>query len=222
MGRFCGNDFQGHQILFPQLVRHIYEDRFSTYLKAAGFDADRAVALYAWNMQLAASFYPLLSAVEICLRNRIQPRLATVFGETWWLAPELHVVMGGTGKGIMLRAAKAIEKRGGRSTAGQMTAELSFGFWSNMLLPKYEDHLWQPLHSGFPDLPRHLSLGDLHHRSERVRDLRNRISHHEHIFRRNLTEEYSNAITLLAWVGPEKAAWIKPRLDTMKLLRARP
>ena len=80
--------------MFPQLVRHISEDRFSTYLEAAGFDADRAVALYAWNMQLSASFYPLLSAVEICLRNRIQPRLATVFGETWWLAPELHVVMG--------------------------------------------------------------------------------------------------------------------------------
>ena len=204
------------------LVRHISDDRFSTYLEPVGFDIDRAVALYAWNMRIAASFYPLLSAVEICLRNRIQPKIAATFGQNWWLDQELQQIMGGKGKGIMLRAARDITKRGLNVTAGRMTAELSFGFWSNMLLPKYEQRLWSPIQPCFPDLPNHRTLVDLHCRSELVKELRNRISHHEPIFKRNLTQDYSNALELLTWLGPEKASWIKPQLETMRILRDRP
>jgi hypothetical protein len=130
--------------------------------------------------------------------------------------------MGKTGKRIVYRAAADLKERGKTPTSGRMTAELSFGFWTKMFLPKYQETLWAELHLHFPDLPRELSQADFFKRCEEVRELRNRISHHEPIFMRDLSADYSKGLQLLSWMGPAKAAWIKPQLDTMKILRERP
>ncbi|KPQ18393.1 MAG: Abi-like protein [Rhodobacteraceae bacterium HLUCCO18] len=91
-----------------------------------------------------------------------------------------------------------------------------------MLLPKYEAPLWSELILHFPDLPAALTQSEFHDRCEVVREFRNRISHHEPIFMRDLTADYSKCLELLRWIGPAKAAWIKPQLDTMRILRERP
>jgi hypothetical protein len=131
-------------------------------------------------------------------------------------------LLGKKGKGIVLRAAADIRKREKAPTSGRMTAELSFGFWTNMLLPKYRECLWSDIRSTFPDLPEGVGDVALRERCEHVREFRNRISHHEPIFMRNLTSDYGRSLELLRWLGPAKAAWIKPQLDTMKVLRTRP
>jgi hypothetical protein len=152
----------------------------------------------------------------------MEPRLSEVFGETWWQDRDFEALLGKRGKGIVLRAASDISKRGNIPTSGRMTAELSFGFWTNMLLPKYREPLWNALQDFFPDVPPSLQQSHLHERCEYVRDFRNRISHHEPIFKRNLSSDYSRCVELLRWLGPDKAAWIKPQLDTMKILREKP
>jgi hypothetical protein len=208
--------------LTQKVINHLSRDRFATYLSAAGFDQDRALQLYAWNMRIAASFYPLLSSIEVCLRNQMEPRLSEVFGSAWWTNHEFIDLLGKKGKGIVLRAAADIEKRGKPPTSGRMTAELSFGFWTNMLLPKYEAPLWPDLRTHFPDIPDNLTRPIIQNRCEEVRDLRNRISHHEPIFMRDLSADYGRSFELLRWLGPAKADWIKPQLETMKILRQRP
>lgn len=106
-------------------------------MKAAGFDRDRALKLYLWNMRMSASFYPLLASVEVCLRNLISKRLHQKFGDCWWENASFHDIIGTQGKGILLRARNDVQRRKRQVTSGRMTAELSFGFWSKMLLPKY-------------------------------------------------------------------------------------
>jgi len=208
--------------LIKEVIDHLSNDRFATYLEASGFDQGRALRLYGWNMRISASFYPLLSSIEVCLRNRMEKRLCEVFREEWWTDQGFIELLGKKGKPIVLRAASDIEKRGKTPTSGRMTAELSFGFWTNMLLPKYEAPLWSELILHFPDLPAALTQSEFHDRCEVVREFRNRISHHEPIFIRDLTADYSKCLELLRWIGPAKAAWIKPQLDTMRILRERP
>jgi len=103
-----------------------------------------------------------------------------------------------------------------------MTAELSFGFWVNMLLVKYEPELWVDIHAHFPSLPEDADLASLRDLAQHQLDLRNRISHHEPVFERDLSKDYSDGIKLMKWIGPAKVDWIKPQLDIMRILREKP
>lgn len=200
----------------------ISPERLSTYRKASGYDLDRALGLYAWNMKLSASFMPLLSSAEVCLRNLIVPRMAVVFGPSWWQSEAFFVILGSKGKGIVKRAENKIVACGNPADTGRMTAELSFGFWQNMLLPKYQMPLWSQLHTSFADLPASIDQTALYGKCGVVRELRNRISHHEPIFQRNISQDYADCLELISWLSAAKAIWIKPHCSVMALLRQRP
>lgn len=205
-----------------RIIESLSHERFETYLRAVGHDPQRALELYVWNLQLAGSFYPLLAGVEVCLRNRVVARLESAFGPEWRTSAEFSGHLGPKGTAILNKAVKKLRARTGQITAGRVTAELSFGFWRNMLLPKYEAPLWTPINAHFAHLPDHVDRGLLETRCETVRDLRNRISHHEPLLKRDITRDYSQALELLRWMSPAKAEWLKPRLETMKLVRQRP
>ena len=200
----------------------ISAERLETYLVAGGGDRDRAFRLYAWNMRISAAFFPLIAAAEISLRNLTADRIAKVYGPTWWPDASLQNLLGGRGKGILLRASKKLMTDGKKATHGRMTSELSFGFWVNMMLPKYENALWSPLHPHFPDLPLTVDRSVLHQRLLRVQFLRNRIGHHEPIFGRNLMQDYADCLGLVRWLNVEKAVWIAPHCDVMRLMRQKP
>ncbi len=103
-----------------------------------------------------------------------------------------------------------------------MTAELSFGFWENMLLPKYAASLWTPLHPHFPDLPQAIDQATFYSCCDDLRSLRNRISHHEPIFRRNISQDYANCMKFIGWLSSAKEKWIKPHCDVMQIMRQKP
>lgn len=58
------------------LVRHLSAARLSTYLAACGGDLDDAIALYAWNGEIAGAFWEHLGHLEVALRNTLDARLA--------------------------------------------------------------------------------------------------------------------------------------------------
>lgn len=200
----------------------ISPERLGTYMKAVGHDRDRALAMYALNMKLSASFMPLFSSAEICLRNLAMARITAVYGPAWWQSPAFFAILGSRGKGIVKRAENQITHRGTPVGSGRMTAELSFGFWENMLLPKYQQDLWSPLHHTFTDLPAPVDQAQLYAKCGVIRELRNRISHHEPIFQRNISQDYADCLQLISWLSAAKAVWIKPQCDVMAVLRRKP
>jgi len=208
--------------LVERIINTISSDRFETYLVATGYDSNRALKLYFWNTKLSASFYPLLAANEVALRNIVVTRISEVFGGEWWENSCFKSLLGKQGFQSIQRAKKAIAEQDRGVTGGRLTAELSFGFWSKMLLPKYEAKLWDPIHPMFVYLPEDKGLADLYSTSEKSRTLRNRISHHEPLINRNISQEYSDSLQLLSWLCKHKHEWLKPQLETMKIMRARP
>lgn len=202
------------------VVEIISEERLEKYLIATGHDKAKAVDLYGWNIQISESFYPLLSATEVCLRNIIAARMIELYGVHWWDDPA-YLTQIRQGKGIVKRAKDRL-RRNGRVTSGGMTAELNFGFWSKMLLPHHEAVFWMDFNVPFSNLPAAVTYENLSDRCEQVADFRNRVFHHEPIFNRDISQEYSQIMELIRWLSPAKEKWIKDYARVMTVLRQKP
>jgi hypothetical protein len=194
-----------------------------TYMLAAGHDEARALQLYQWNAQLGEAFHLPIQAVEIALRNRINAVLVANFGADWWSSP-LFLGMADNRQIAAIDEAKArIGKRGQAVITGQIVAGLSFGFWVSMLDARYNPAVWShALLVGFPDLPAGKTRDDLQKVSRQIANFRNRIWHHEPIFKANITLEYSRCMEMLKWLCPHKQKWIKPQCKVMAVLRQKP
>lgn len=209
--------------LIDQLRPTISSDRLGTYLTAAGFNQDRALRLYVWNAHVGEAFHLPIQGTEVGLRNRINSALIAEFGPDWWKEERFLRLADRERKQDIEAATRRIKNRGTPLCTAQIVATLSFGFWVGMLQARYNPELWtKHLRSSFPNLPIDKTRYDLAGEAKRVADLRNRIWHHEPIFRMNLSHEYAAVLTLLHWICPIKEGWIRPACRVPTLLRSKP
>lgn len=211
------------QSLIDELRPVISDERLGTYLTAAGFDVDRALKLYVWNAQVGEAFHLPIQAVEVALRNRVSMALSAQFGEEWWKKqPLLEALDDGRRTDIEV-VLRRIRDRKQPFVPGQVVAGLSFGFWVGMLQRRYHPAIWSTqLRAAFPDLPMNRNRGSLATAASRTAWLRNRIWHHEPIIKLDLSAEYGTVMTLLTWITPAKANWIRPYCRVPVLLRQKP
>ncbi len=72
------------------LDRALSPERFAPYLTEAAGDIDLAWATYRWNLDLVSLIMPLISDVEVTLRNTIHTQLTDHFATAqWWTSPRL-------------------------------------------------------------------------------------------------------------------------------------
>lgn len=187
-----------------KLEQSISPDRLSTYLSAAQNNQESALKLYLWNSQASAAFYIPLQGLEIALRNALHQALSLKFNSAFWyeIAP-----LDRYSQENIAEAKEKCRKAYGTTDPPHIVAELSFGFWVSLLNRTYHQSLWIPaLGKAFPNakLPR----GDIHTKLNHIRILRNRIAHHEPIFKRHLEQDYKSIIEFIGWMNPVKADWI--------------
>lgn len=157
---------------------------------------------YLWNMALCESLYPALQCLEVTLRNSIHDSATMAFGNPQWYESVLverervHIV----------RARTRLESQGKAPGTDDIVAALSLGFWVNLFYRSYEQKLWPRLLSEvFP----HLSPGlrtrqNISRRLSPIRDLRNRVFHHEPIwYWQNLEERHFEILEAIGWINPE-------------------
>lgn len=144
----------------------------------------------------------------------------SLYGDQWW-ENEDFLDQIRNGKRIVRTARDKLRTRG-VVTSGGMTAELNFGFWVNMLLPRHEVVFWDNLNLSFSELPSGITYADLYQRCDNVREFRNRVFHHEPIFERDISLEYRNILELISWLSKDKAEWIKQYSRVMTVLRQKP
>lgn len=211
------------QSLADRLRPVISDERLGTYLTAAGFDADRALKLYVWNAQVGEAFHLPIQAVEVGLRNRINIALVSEFGTDWWKQGRLLALLDHERTADLNLVLRRIRNRKLKAGTGQIVAGLSFGFWLGMLQKRYNPSLWSSqLRSAFPSLPADRNRASLAVAAARVVTLRNRIWHHEPIIGRDLSADHGTVMTVLEWICPVKAAWVRPYCRVPQLLRQKP
>jgi hypothetical protein len=65
--------------------------RFQVYLDKTGNDFEKAIQLYKANIELSEAFYPILSILEISLRNAINQKLSDHFNDPFWFKNSLPI-----------------------------------------------------------------------------------------------------------------------------------
>lgn len=181
-------------------------ERFARYAAWAGQERERAFHLYALNTQLSEALYTPLQMLEVALRNRCHSVLSARYG-AWWF--DQKGFLKAHRQPVQVEKAKADVRRGGKEvTEGRVVAALTFGFWTAMLSPKY-DTLWQQELHRIASTPegKRLPRKSLSEPLRDIRELRNRIAHHEPILSRDLCADHAGILRLTALLCPDAAAW---------------
>ena len=197
--------------------------RMQTYLDAAEGNHGNAAWLYARNAQLGAAFHGPLQALEVALRNAMHARLEERFGSQWYT---------NTAAGLDSHAQDSVARvlRSGVrvQSADQFVASMSLGFWVRLVgrggsvngcrRANYDRTLWRPaLHRVFPGRSRR----EVHGRLDSLRQLRNRIAHHEPILDRDLNRDYGVLLEVVGWISSDVCGWIERHSSLEDALRAR-
>lgn len=210
---------------FSDLETHISGVRLQNYLNHCGNDQDRALLLYKANIRLSKAFYPLLSILEINLRNGINEAMIKHFSNPDWLTIEKNGFMTKIGdKGrmskLVSKAEDEIIKNGNLVTNDRIIAKLSFGFWTRFFVQNVFARVGSSSINAFPNLPSVFktkgNLGLLNNELKAICDFRNKVYHNETIcFQRGIfsltsTKSMYNKIYLaLSWFNPLFEKWVE-------------
>lgn len=210
--------------------------RLAPYRRATGGDPADALTLYTRNVQLSAAFYESLHYFEVGLRNRLDQQLtawATTLGPVppappgsrdsapaaggrrdvvlgppatgelpWYRHPQVPLSLNARRK--VATAIRAATRDGREELPGRVVAELSFGFWWSLLAEEYNRTLWQPcLREAFTQVRRQR----LHAAVDELRQLRNRIAHHEPVHDRDLHRDYAQLLDTAGRITP-RLQWL--------------
>jgi len=218
------------QLIAPAIRLALSPARFATYeavAAAAGRSQEDAVILYSWNAHVSGALLTPIHICEVAIRNAVSEALTAVYGPHWpWDRNFENSLPVAKGNGYQQRN-DLITTRNRYRTTDRVVVELKFVFWEKMFTSRHDPRIWDiHLFSIFPNLPRaqpvavhRLRLAaDL----EAVRLLRNRIAHHEPIFKRNLSAELLKVQNLVEARCQVSAASVMGEKQALAAIQAKP
>lgn len=203
--------------------KYFSNPRLQKYLNHFSGDENKALRLYRANLRLSQAFYPLLSTLEISLRNALDQHFSIYFSDTDWLKNQA------LSSGFMhdnrlnlqrlpfymkTNVQKANSKLGPAVSQGKLISELTFGFWTEFFeKTHYKVLKGQPIQA-FSNLPPAIKRSNIYSKLNSIRYFRNRIYHYEPICFKNGSFDFSNAITvyhdindLILWFDSDLSKW---------------
>lgn len=193
------------------------EARFARYVNRYNGDRVLARRLYTWNLAASSALWGPIHILEIAVRNALHDRLVerTRRGD-WW--GDTHVYLCHNEREAIDSAIATLQRRGTADpSSDQVVAATSFGLWVGLTgegVPRdralsYETTLWQPrLQHAFPHRENRRRKY-IHAKLDAVRLLRNRIAHHEPIYRAPLKDLYADIVEIAAMVHPDARQFIE-------------
>lgn len=238
------------------LTHAISADRLNTYLRLTDRDVERATALYIWNRDLSLAILADIAIVEVALRNALHMQLSATWGERWYADPSLRFDRRSADE--LKRAWNHLPDNCKRSPGrdatepGKLVAHCMMGFWVNLLdrgdyigdpprrvRADYED-LWRiTLSKAFPGGRAEARRSSTtytrnwtHSVALQVRDLRNRIAHHESLVngfplpgqgrRLSAMQGHEEVLRLARMLDRDLEGWLKANTSVPELLARRP
>lgn len=223
------------------LERNLSLPRLNKYRSSAASDAE-AMCLYVWNMALSAALQPAIHALEVTLRNSIHAAAIAWSGQHDWFRDPAWLNLQAKEQRMIDQAKEQLwiadghDLRALRATSAPMPplpstdkhiAALTLGFWVALFGRPYRRMLWsnlaatatQPARKNllidvFPNatLAQRQQV-DMHDRLRRIRDFRNRVSHHEPIWNwakpaegiADVQAQHQELLRVIGWISPASA-----------------
>ncbi|MBK7505432.1 MAG: Abi family protein [Bacteroidetes bacterium] len=199
-----------------ELEKLLSQSRLATYYQLFPNDKQIAIEYYQLNTQIAESLYPLLSNLEIVLRNTIHNSFSIHFKNSNWYTlvnyPELQ---------DQINIAKSkITASKNQITIDKLVSELTFGFWTSLFNKNYAKDYWKPLMYAFPLLDKQQKHRNLiAFKLNNIRKFRNRIFHYEPICNdlNILSINHANILEILQAINTDIVLWTK-QIDRFDIL----
>lgn len=200
-----------------------YEDQIRAAISAERLDpygsgrgTRTAVQNYLWNMALCSALYPVLSLLEVTLRNSMDEAISARYPVSGysrvnsWL-DRVPAVLHPNDQRAVDEAIQRLVSRDEPLRHGKVVAEMTFGFWTALFDVRYEQGqvFWPPLlQRVFPHIPRSSRRRKfISPKLNRLRHLRNRVFHYEPIWHwSDLHQQHDEAIEIIRWISPAAAA----------------
>lgn len=190
---------------FQHIENILHTERIDAY-RHDGADHTTTLSRYLLNMALSESLYPVLQFAEIALRNAVHRELAARSGTAAWYDSSLARLTPWQ-QDKVAEAKDSLRKRRKPLSPGRIVAELTFGFWTAFF---NNSHARTGIGSylsknAFPHAPATEQYqSKLDKRWQEIRDLRNRVFHHERILHwKDLDARHQAILEIITWMSPE-------------------
>jgi hypothetical protein len=199
--------------------------RLTKYSAAKSLPGD-ALELYAWNAHISAALMIPSHFAEVLTRNAVSDALTTVYGPNWPWSTAFTLSLPSPHPPVYNPRRDLERTRGKHQTTGKIIADLKLAFWGTMFTARHHDRLWKnQIHGLFPNATeqdarklRERIRVDLDH----IRNLRNRLAHHEPVITRNLADDLARMLELVELRSSETRGWLASLEEASTGLGARP
>lgn len=197
----------------------------STYLAEVGGDVTQALDLYGWNAEVSAALMLPAHFAEVSTRNATDEALRDLYGEHWPKSNGFRESLPDPGGRSFKPRSHLIRTSSDHSSTGKVIAELKFVFWEQMFTARHYDRIWKTrIREIFPNAlgsPSGIRAG-ISQDMGVIRELRNRIAHHEPVFKRDLAADHARILELIEIRSKPTADWLRSIDRTAQLLKLRP
>lgn len=205
--------------------RSLSAQRMKTYEEFSQGKPCSALQLYSWNAQISAALLVPLHFCEVTLRNAASEALSNKYGERWPWSTAFERSL--PNKGKYSQKQDLMNARQKASTTGQTIPELKFVFWQKLFTSRFDERIWNSyLRDTLPNFPiqsltAHIRK-QIYQDLDVIRNLRNRIAHHEPIFKRDLDNDFAIIQRLISYRCPQTADWMQQHQQVSQLLIEKP
>ncbi len=211
-------------IHFTDLEKYISKVRLNNFLTHCKNDENKALLLYKANIRLSKSFYPLLSILEISLRNSINQAMIHHFGDSNWILNQrvgFMRMIGDNGRmeKLVNKAETSLNIAGKIATNDRIVSELSFGFWTKFYNQRVYRRLTNSPINAFPNIPSTYQSRNntilISNELNAIREFRNKVYHNETICFDStgfslvrIREIYEKIYNVFSWFNPLFHKWL--------------
>ena len=196
-------------ISFDLLKFLFSESRINPYFQKHD-SATEVLNKYHLNIVLSEAMLPALHYFEVCLRNRLNQLFCKKYGTDWLIKPPQELVISPEDIKKIDKISNRIRREAKRDPLhDDILAQMTFGFWCSFFHRKYDPILWHQKDSfitAFPNLSRiNRKRSYIEHRILKIKDIRNRIAHHEPIWKKRslLTSVHTHCIELIEAISQD-------------------
>jgi hypothetical protein len=189
-------------VSYEAIERILSARRLEAYRLRSDEPLEAVFGRYRWNVALCVALYPALGLLEVAFRNSVHIAITALCGTAMWYDGGILL---SREQDAVNRVKEELNRQKKPEEPDRIVAELTFGFWSSLLSGHYEQRLWTKLlRRVFPHMPkRRRHRGEAARRFHDLRLLRNRVSHHEPIYKQhNLLQRYDEIEEAIGWIEP--------------------
>lgn len=204
------------------LTRRFSAPRMEPYLIHSNGDLDLALDLFEWNTEISLQIWEIIALLEVALKNTLDYQLSRWAKREQcvksWIYDEKNVLKGLNGqKGVYVsiqKTMKRLENQNIPISQDSVVAGLGLEFWVNLISKRYL-FVWPTLIYGFPNLPQRNQL-NVHETLQDILRIRNRIAHHDRVWRLNLDYYLESLCSVAAFIDWDFYDYIQPQVSSTR------